>query len=112
MERKWTERMIIVILVLCLVGVVASCSSPTPLPTLVPKATELPRSTPLPTSTPLTDPSAMLGSRCAVCHNLERVMSSKKNRDQWSQTVNRIVPILNLAEQTLLVDYLAKTYGP
>ena len=110
MKCKWSNRIIFVVLVLCIIGVVASCSSPTPIPTPVRTATVAP--TPWPTSTPLTDASAILSSRCTVCHTLERVLSSKKSHDEWIATTNRMLPLMNSAERSVLVDYLVKNYGP
>ena len=110
MRHQWTDGLILVILAVCVVGALSSCSSPTPTP--VPTATASPSSTPSPTSTPLADANAILSSRCTGCHTLERVVSSKKSSDQWTATINRMLPLMNPAERVTLVDYLVKNYGP
>jgi hypothetical protein len=42
-------------------------------------------------------------------------MSAHKTRDQWAQTVARMIgngAKLSAAEQSTVIDYLSKTYGP
>ncbi len=117
MKKKWIGSVICAVVLICLVGVMAACSSPTPTPTAVPTATAKPLVTPLPAPTATSavpmDGAAIVSARCTTCHTLERVTSSKKTSDQWTQTVNRMVPYLSgTTEQTVLLDYLAKTYGP
>ena len=62
-----------------------------------------------------TDGKALLENRCAQCHNLGRVTSKQKTHEQWDQTVTRMIETgatLSADEKTVLVDYLAETYGP
>lgn len=68
-----------------------------------------------PTTVPASDGAALVQARCASCHGLDRVTSAKKSREQWAQTVTRMVgkgAQLSTAEQTTVIDYLSKTYGP
>jgi mono/diheme cytochrome c family protein len=61
------------------------------------------------------DGAALLNERCTVCHSLDRVTSKKNTAAQWTQIVSRMVgkgAELTSEEQKVLVDYLAKTYGP
>jgi cytochrome c5 len=100
---------------LCFVVTIAACSAPTPTPTPMPTATEPARITPLPkptaTSAVPADGETIMRSNCSTCHPLDRVVSSKKTRDQWDQTVIRMVR-LGTTEQTILLDYLAANYKP
>ena len=62
-----------------------------------------------------TDGESLLEMRCTDCHSLDRVKQAKKTRDQWAQNVKRMVgkgAQLNAAEQSTVIDYLSKTYGP
>jgi hypothetical protein len=76
----------------------------------------LPSATVKPPSTaPASDAAVLLQDRCTVCHSLDRINQAKKTRDQWTQTVTRMVgkgAQLSAAEQSTLLDYLSKTYGP
>lgn len=57
----------------------------------------------------------LLQGRCTKCHDLARVERASKTRDEWQQTVERMVgkgADLSADEQALVVEYLAKTYGP
>ena len=61
------------------------------------------------------DGAALLEERCATCHGLDRTTSARKTREQWEQTVTRMVAKgaeLNAEEQDILIAYLAETYGP
>jgi cytochrome c5 len=58
---------------------------------------------------------ALLEERCTSCHGLDRTTSQTKTREEWEQTVTRMVQKgaeLNDQEMTTLIDYLAETYGP
>lgn len=74
------------------------------------------KSTPSTSSgTPTPDGETLLETRCSVCHSADRPKQARKTRDQWDQTVTRMIDkgaVLTGAEKTALVDYLAKTYGP
>jgi cytochrome c5 len=94
---------------------------PTAPPTEVPQEeptappTEVPQEEPPTEPSPAGDGAALLAERCTVCHGLDRVTSAQKTREQWEQTVARMVgkgAELNEEEQKILIAYLAETYGP
>lgn len=110
-------------LIVLVIGVLAGCTSPTPpppqptappqqpagQPTTPPQATAKPATT----TAPAADGASLLESRCTVCHTLDRVKAAKETKDQWAATVQRMIghgAQLSAAEQTILIDYLAKTY--
>jgi cytochrome c-type biogenesis protein CcmH/NrfF len=66
------------------------------------------------TSTTSKDGSTLLQERCTVCHNLSRVESSRHTSADWKTIVDRMIgkgAQLTSDEETLVVDYLAATYG-
>jgi hypothetical protein len=68
-----------------------------------------------PSATPALDGATLLEKRCSVCHSANRPKQVRKTREQWEQTVTRMIgkgAQLTEAEKAVLVDYLAKTYGP
>ncbi len=68
-----------------------------------------------PATAPASEGAALVQARCTACHGLERTTSAKKTREQWAQTVTRMVSKgaqLNAAEQNIVIEYLSKTYGP
>jgi outer membrane biosynthesis protein TonB len=82
---------------------------PAPPPTEVPQE-EQPTEPP-----PAGDGAALLEERCTVCHGLDRTTSAQKTREEWEQTVARMVgkgAELNEEEQEILIAYLTETYGP
>lgn len=61
------------------------------------------------------DGETLLQERCTECHGLDRVTAAEKTGEEWEDTVTRMVnrgATLDEAEETVLVDYLAETYGP
>ncbi len=61
------------------------------------------------------DGETLLNERCAGCHALARTTSAQKTESEWDQTVTRMVNLganLTVAEQEILVRFLAETYGP
>lgn len=52
---------------------------------------------------------------CSLCHEWERVKEYPKTREQWSGTIKGMLfegaPVTD-QEFNLIVDYLAKNYGP
>jgi len=71
--------------------------------------------TPPTAAPPAGDGAALLEERCTVCHSLDRVTSASKTRQEWEQTVTRMVgkgARLNADEQEILISYLTETYGP
>ncbi len=58
------------------------------------------------------DPSGMVMSACAACHNTQKVCDAlgKKDKDAWAQTVNRMVgkgASLDKDSIPSVVDFLA-----
>jgi hypothetical protein len=61
------------------------------------------------------DAETLLQERCTECHALSRTTNAQKSAEEWGGTVARMVDHganLSDEEQTVLVDYLAQTYGP
>ncbi|MBN2289399.1 MAG: hypothetical protein JXQ83_08715, partial [Candidatus Glassbacteria bacterium] len=64
-----------------------------------------------PVETPVLSGSALLGERCTVCHDLDRVNSALtvKDRAAWETTVDRMIgmgAVLDNDEKEVLLDYL------
>ena len=56
---------------------------------------------------------AILEDQCVECHNLSRVKSASKTREEWSRTIDRMISLgaeLPSEERDLLLDYLETTY--
>ena len=52
---------------------------------------------------------AVMESRCADCHGVERILSASKDRSGWESTINRMMSkgaTLNSEEKVALIDYL------
>jgi len=95
---------------LVMMVVLVACNASSSQPTQAP-----PVATALPAEKPTLDGATLLDARCSVCHSADRAKQAKKTREQWDQTVTRMVgkgAQLTEAEKTVLLDYLAKTYGP
>ena len=59
------------------------------------------------------DGEALVQERCTRCHDLSRVTSASKTRDEWQATVEDMVSRganLDAEEQAVVVEYLAETY--
>jgi mono/diheme cytochrome c family protein len=68
-----------------------------------------------PSTASVTDGASLLEARCTDCHSIDRVKKAKKTHDQWARNVARMVDKgaqLNATEQSVVIDYLSKTYGP
>jgi cytochrome c5 len=93
----------------CLV-LLAACSSQSS------QATQAPQpATELSAGTPASDGATLLETRCSTCHSPDRATSARKTRDQWEQTVSRMIEHgaqLTEEEKTVLIDYLATNYAP
>jgi cytochrome c-type biogenesis protein CcmH/NrfF len=122
------KKIAILVLLVVLAVFAISCATATPTPVPPTKAPEptkpLAQPTPVPpTPTKATEPTkppaaldgaALLQERCSSCHNLDRVKSAAKSKEQWTATVERMISKgarLNDAEKSVLIEYLAKTYG-
>jgi cytochrome c5 len=103
---------------LVLLALLIACGAASPAPSAPPAATvPAGQSTQPPAATvpAAPDGAALLEARCSVCHSVDRPKQAKKTLDQWDQTVTRMIghgAHLTAAEKQILVDYLAKTYGP
>ena len=112
-KTKGCAHRTIVILItawLVMMAVPASCNSGSSQPTQAPSSAKE-----LPSETPSLNGATLLDTRCSVCHSADKPRQSKKTPEQWEQTVTRMIgkgARLTEAEKTVLVDYLAKTYGP
>jgi branched-chain amino acid transport system substrate-binding protein len=121
------KKLLTLAFLVVLIALIVSCATPTPTPVPPTKAPEptkapaQPTAAPQPTKAPeptkapaALDGAALLQERCASCHNLDRVKSATKSKDQWTATVERMISKgakLNDAEKSALIEYLAKTYG-
>lgn len=57
----------------------------------------------------------LLDARCSGCHSADRAKRERKSRDKWEETVTRMMAngaLLSGEEKVVLIDYLAKIYGP
>ena len=95
---------------LVLVALLAACGGSTEGPTQAPAP-----DTAVPEQAPAEDGEALLEARCSSCHSADRARQVTKTRDEWDQSVSRMIDKgaqLTDAEKTVLVDYLTDTYGP
>jgi cytochrome c5 len=121
-EVMKAKKTMLIFMGLILLLVLAACASATPIATVAPIVVNSTSPAVLaPTSVPATiapvaglDGKTLLEQRCTVCHSLDRVQAKKLDASGWSTIVQRMVgkgAELNAAEQKILIDYLAKTYG-
>ena len=57
----------------------------------------------------------MVQQRCTVCHSITRVESAHHSASQWQSIVDSMIrrgAQLTPEEETVVVNYLAATYGP
>jgi cytochrome c5 len=112
-EQEMRVKMIVCGLIVALVvvtGLLAACGGPAAPETAEPSQEEQPTAQP-----PAGDGAALLEERCTVCHGLERTTQAQKTRDEWEQTVTRMVgkgAQLAEDEQGTLIEHLAATHGP
>jgi mono/diheme cytochrome c family protein len=95
---------------LVLMALLVACGSGSSEPTQAPSS-----ATVSPAEMPAQDGATLLEARCSICHSADRAKQVKKTRDEWDQTVTRMIDRgaqLTEAEKAALVDYLASTYGP
>lgn len=60
------------------------------------------------------DGKALTEERCSACHSLRRAVSRPFTSDDWKFVVDNMIgrgANLSDAEQTAVIDYLAKTYA-
>jgi cytochrome c5 len=106
-------------------GLLAACGgappTATPTATATPQeeqptatATEVPREEPT-EPPPAGDGEVLLEERCGTCHGLDYTTQAQKSREEWEQTVDRMIgkgAQLDEEERDILITYLAETYGP
>jgi cytochrome c5 len=112
--RRTRTAAVVGLLLVAVMGL-AACGSPTAAPSPEPAATESPDAATPPEAPSSADGAALLQERCVTCHSLSQVESAQKSRVEWEQTVARMVSKgarLSADEQTILIEYLAATYGP
>jgi cytochrome c5 len=115
MSKRRLVTFVIVSLAVLSASLFAACGGPAQEeePTLAPTPTpqeEAPSEQPASTGG-----ESLLQERCTACHGLSQVTREQKTRDEWGQTVTRMVgkgAQLNADEQAALIEYLAETYGP
>jgi cytochrome c5 len=108
-EKGYHMKKLILLLVVCFV--LAACASTQP---AVKPVETIAQATTAVQNAPSLDGAAILENQCAQCHSPEKAKQAPRSRDQWSQTVDRMInkgAVLSGAEKTALVDYLAKNYG-
>jgi hypothetical protein len=98
MNKRTISLTCILLLILLMGALLASCGSS--------------QSTPAATSG-ATDGQALMQERCSVCHSTERITTAHKTAAEWTTTVERMISHgaqLNSQEQQTLIDYLAANY--
>lgn len=61
------------------------------------------------------DGNTILQESCSICHNTQRVKQVQNTKEDWEQTVTRMIEKgarLTEQEELVLLDYLAENYGP
>jgi hypothetical protein len=56
-------------------------------------------------------PMGILEKKCYNCHNINIVLKAQKNKEEWEQTLDRMVDYgakLNKDEREILIDFLTK----
>lgn len=77
----------------------------------VPVATESSVATKAPST--VLDGKSLVETKCISCHGMDRIESQSMDAAAWKSTVERMVEKgtkLTLKEQTVVIDFLAKTY--
>jgi len=57
----------------------------------------------------------LVETACSACHSVERVNSTRADRDTWVSTVARMVDngaAITDEEAPLIIDFLARTLNP
>ena len=109
--RGWTGFAVVTLIVagLVLLAMLAACGGSSEEPTQAP-----PPDTAVPEQSPDQEGEALLEARCSTCHSADRSKQATKTRDEWDQTVSRMIDKgaqLTEAEKAVLVDYLTEMYG-
>ncbi|HEX7557128.1 MAG TPA: hypothetical protein VF338_10925 [Leptolinea sp.] len=106
---------VLFVLIAILLVACASTATAVPATAIPPQAATAPSAaTVAPANTSGLDGATIVSTNCAACHNSDRIKQAKKTRAQWEQTVDKMIgkgAKLTDAEKSVLLDYLAKTYG-
>ena len=110
--KSHAHRTIIIMITAWLVtmAVPVACYSGSSQPTQAPSSV-----TALPADTSAINGATLLDTRCSICHSADRPRKARKTREQWEKIVTSMIAKgarLTEAEKTVLVNYLAETYGP
>jgi len=88
-----------------------ACASATPIQT-----TDLLETATSPATSPgAPDGATLVQQRCTVCHTMARIQSAHHSAADWQTIVDSMIrrgAQLTAEEETIVVDYLAATYGP
>jgi cytochrome c5 len=109
-SRVGPAVVVLILAALVLMAVLAACGGTSEEPTQAPAP-----DTAVPDQAPDLDGEALLDARCSGCHSADRARQVTKTRDEWDQSVTRMIDKgaqLTEEEKTFLVDYLTDTYGP
>jgi ABC-type Fe3+-hydroxamate transport system substrate-binding protein len=71
-------------------------------------------STSTPAATTALDGATLIQERCSRCHPLSRVTTARHTATEWQTIVDQMIrrgASLNANEETVVVEYLAATYG-
>ena len=66
------------------------------------------------TPTPTLDGATLVQERCSKCHTLDRITNARGTVTEWAAVVQNMITRgaqLSPEEQTVVVNYLATTYG-
>jgi hypothetical protein len=67
-----------------------------------------------PAATTALDGATLIQERCSRCHPLSRVTTARHTATEWQTIVDQMIrrgASLNANEETVVVEYLAATYG-
>src|SRR5579884_4191386 len=58
---------------------------------------------------------ALVQQHCSTCHSLDQVVAARKNADEWSETMDRMVDHgmqISPDDSQRIIAFLASHYGP
>jgi cytochrome c-type biogenesis protein CcmH/NrfF len=68
-----------------------------------------------PDSTTGLNAARLVEERCTVCHSINRIQTARHSAADWKTVVDTMIARganLNPEEETLVINWLAATYGP
>lgn len=99
------------ITIFLIILVISACSSANASQTTEPPFS----STSTPASTTAIDGATLVSQRCTACHSMSRIESAHHSAAEWQTIVDSMIrrgARLTPEEETVVVNYLAATYGP